>query len=62
MAHYQNTSILCTGRKFSEAESAATLLYQARSHQINDNADEVSLPLFAILFFQYFDFSKLGTR
>lgn len=49
-------------RKFNEAETAATLLYQVRSHQRNDNAADESLPLFATLFSNILIFSKLGTR
>ena len=58
LAAYKPLTIGPVRKKISEAESVAKKLYNARSHESNGDASDEALPLFASIFFEYFDFSQ----
>ena len=58
LARYKSLSVGPVRNKFSEAERISKRLYNARSHESNGDAPDEALPLFASIFFEYFDFTQ----
>ena len=57
LSEYRRCGVVSLRKKFSETESN-NFFYNTRSHQGNESTQNEGLPLFASIFFQYFDFMQ----
>ena len=58
MVRYRKISVAQIRRKFIEAETLRKSLFNARLHQPSEYGGYEALPLFAPLFFKYFDYCQ----